>query len=296
MVGIAAGGSVSMMSRSAAWSTSVTKSLRPFARTSRRRHAVDAADDDVAGAARGANAMLSRGCMRAVTADRWRDERAAGMTGRAARIPTCPFASCWSTPSHPGNIGAAARAMKNMGLDRAACWCAPRALSARRGDGARLGRRRRARARARRARACTTPIADCGLVVGTTRAAAAAAVAHRRAARGGAARSSQRRAGATVAVLFGAERTGLTNEELERCHLLITIPADPRLQLAESRDGRAGRRLRALARAPREPRRRAPRARPVPLASARRKWSGSTRTSSRCWTRSTSAIAPAAAT
>ncbi len=30
-----------------------------------------------------------------------------------------------------------------------------------------------------------------------------------------------------VAAVFGAERTGLTNEELDRCHFVVTIPADP---------------------------------------------------------------------
>ncbi len=30
-----------------------------------------------------------------------------------------------------------------------------------------------------------------------------------------------------VALVFGRERTGLTNEELDRCHLLVTIPANP---------------------------------------------------------------------
>ena len=47
-----------------------------------------------------------------------------------------------------------------------------------------------------------------------------------RARRGRAARVA-RHAAAPAAVLFGAERTGLTNEELERAHLLIRIPANP---------------------------------------------------------------------
>jgi tRNA/rRNA methyltransferase len=33
----------------------------------------------------------------------------------------------------------------------------------------------------------------------------------------------------TVAVLFGNEETGLTDEELDFCHLAVTIPASPRL-------------------------------------------------------------------
>ena len=34
-------------------------------------------------------------------------------------------------------------------------------------------------------------------------------------------------ANTTVALLFGREKYGLTNAELERCHLLISIPANP---------------------------------------------------------------------
>jgi len=33
--------------------------------------------------------------------------------------------------------------------------------------------------------------------------------------------------GQEVALLFGRERTGLTNEELGRCHILVNIPSNP---------------------------------------------------------------------
>src|SRR5690606_8368535 len=36
------------------------------------------------------------------------------------------------------------------------------------------------------------------------------------------------RAGGQVALLFGRERTGLTNEELQLCHAAVHIPANPR--------------------------------------------------------------------
>ena len=42
-----------------------------------------------------------------------------------------------------------------------------------------------------------------------------------------AARMLQLSDGADAALLFGRERTGLTNEEVERCHVLIHIPANP---------------------------------------------------------------------
>ncbi len=77
-------------------------------------------------------------------------------------------------------------------------------------------------------------VADCGLVIGTTsrprqhrwrvlepREAAPEIVA---AARGG-----------PVALLFGAERTGLSNDDIEQCQRLLTIPSDdayPSLNLA----------------------------------------------------------------
>ena len=66
-------------------------------------------------------------------------------------------------------------------------------------------------------------VADCGLVVGTTarsRHLPWRTVEPREAAQeiAAASRTSE------VAVLFGAERTGLTNEDLELCQALVTIP------------------------------------------------------------------------
>jgi TrmH family RNA methyltransferase len=42
-----------------------------------------------------------------------------------------------------------------------------------------------------------------------------------------AARLVQESAQGTVAVVFGPEKSGLTNEDLDRCHTLLTIPTDP---------------------------------------------------------------------
>ena len=68
-----------------------------------------------------------------------------------------------------------------------------------------------------------TAIADCGLVVGTTarnRHLSWRIVEPREAALevAAAAQASE------VAILFGAERTGLQNDELQLCHTLLTIP------------------------------------------------------------------------
>lgn len=126
-------------------------------------------------------------------------------------------------PTHPGNIGAVARAMKNMGLRelhlvRPAIF--PHADATARASGA-----DDVLETARVHRHFDEAIADCGLVVGTSsrqrylpwdlhepRECVEQIV---QAARSG-----------NAAIVFGAERTGLTNVELERCNLLLTIPTD----------------------------------------------------------------------
>jgi TrmH family RNA methyltransferase len=136
------------------------------------------------------------------------------------------------TPSHPGNIGAAARAMKNMGLSALVLVRPkqfPDAEATARASGA-----DDVLAAARVVESLGEALAGCGFIAATTarerdqyfrvadvRAAASSIVEH--------ARSSP------AAVVFGAERTGLTNEELEAAHLLLRIPASeayPSLNLA----------------------------------------------------------------
>ena len=125
-------------------------------------------------------------------------------------------------PSHPGNIGAAARAMKNMALDELVLVNPkqfPDAEATARASGA-----DDVLAAARVVPTLAQALAGCGFVAATTsrdrdqyfrtldvRDAAARIVAESR--RG------------PAAVVFGAERTGLTNEELETAHALIRIPA-----------------------------------------------------------------------
>ncbi|HKT32492.1 MAG TPA: RNA methyltransferase [Gammaproteobacteria bacterium] len=127
-------------------------------------------------------------------------------------------------PSHPGNIGAAARAMKTMCLDvlvlvRPARF--PDAEANARASGA-LDVLRQARAVA----TLDEALQGCALVAGTS--------ARRRdlgppplTPRTCAAKLWQTPPGLDVALLFGRERTGLTNEELDRCHFLVHIPANP---------------------------------------------------------------------
>jgi len=135
-------------------------------------------------------------------------------------------------PSHPGNIGAAARAMKNMALGALVLvnpkqFPHPEATARASGADDVL-------AAARVVPSLAQGLAGCGFVAATTSRdrdqyfrvvdvhdAAARIVAEAR-------RSP-------AAVVFGAERTGLTNEDLEAAHVLIRIPASdayPSLNLA----------------------------------------------------------------
>jgi TrmH family RNA methyltransferase len=127
-------------------------------------------------------------------------------------------------PSHPGNIGAVARAMKNMALDQLVLVRPkqfPHSDATARASGA-----DDVLDRARVVDSVQDAIADCGFIAATTsrdrdpnirlvdvREAAARIVSEART--------------APAAVLFGAERTGLTNSDLEAAHALIRIPANP---------------------------------------------------------------------
>jgi tRNA (cytidine32/uridine32-2'-O)-methyltransferase len=127
--------------------------------------------------------------------------------------------------SHPGNVGSAARAMKTMGLE--SLWLvAPERFPATEATVMAAGADDVLQ-HARVVADVRTAVADCGLVVGTTargRHLPWRIVEPREAALeiAAAAQASE------VAVLFGNERAGLENEELEQCHTLLTIPTGPR--------------------------------------------------------------------
>lgn len=124
-------------------------------------------------------------------------------------------------PSHPGNVGAAARAMKNMGLSQLVLvdpqeFPDPRAIWRAAGakdlvDAAQV------------VSSVEEAIADCHLVIGTS--------------------ARERRipwplvnprqcvekiyaepVHSKVAILFGREDSGLTNDELQMCHLHVNVP------------------------------------------------------------------------
>ena len=135
-------------------------------------------------------------------------------------------------PSHPGNIGAVARAMKNMGLEQLVLVGPrqfPHSEAVARASGA-----DDVLARARVVATVAEAVAGCGFVVATTSRARDQyfSVADVRDAAERVLRESQR---GPAAVLFGSERAGLSNEQLEAAHLLIRIPASdsyPSLNLA----------------------------------------------------------------
>jgi tRNA/rRNA methyltransferase len=131
------------------------------------------------------------------------------------------------------NLGAVARALKNFGFDdwvvvapEAQDMAAAKRLAVQAED---------VLARMREASTLDAAIADCAWVVGTTsrqrrgrsrlpvREAARAAV--------------ERSADGTVAFVFGDERSGLTNDELDRCHAasaVLSSAAQPSLNLAQA--------------------------------------------------------------
>ncbi|MCG3766007.1 tRNA (cytosine(32)/uridine(32)-2'-O)-methyltransferase TrmJ [Vibrio cincinnatiensis] len=126
--------------------------------------------------------------------------------------------------SHSGNIGSAARAMKVMGLNQMVlvdpqCEVDAQAIALAAGASD-------IALKATVVKTLDEAVADCVLVVGSS------------------ARSrtlewpmlEPRQCGEkfveegqnhSVAVVFGRERTGLTNEELQRCHYHVCIPANP---------------------------------------------------------------------
>lgn len=126
--------------------------------------------------------------------------------------------------SHPGNIGAVARAMKNMGLSRL-CLVAPRDFPSAEADG------RAVSATDILDAAVVVPsldaaIGDCQFVVGTSareRRIPWPLLDARQCAQRVAVASSQEQ----VAVLFGREDRGLTNDELQVCNLHLHIPTSP---------------------------------------------------------------------
>jgi len=126
---------------------------------------------------------------------------------------------------HPGNIGAAARALKTMGLARLVLVAPEKPLDEvafRRSAGAEdvLGD---APVFATLAEA----VADCRLVLGCTARSRRVQLEELLPEAGGQRAVAKAVEPAEVAFVFGRERTGLTNDELQLCHAAVHIPSDP---------------------------------------------------------------------
>jgi tRNA (cytidine32/uridine32-2'-O)-methyltransferase len=124
--------------------------------------------------------------------------------------------------THPGNIGGVARAMKNMGISDL-CLVEPKSFPHPDAD-ARASGATDILEKARVVSTLDEALADCGLIFGTS--------ARERHIpwplvnpRELAAIATPLEGKARVAILFGREDRGLTNEELQRCHHHVHIPA-----------------------------------------------------------------------
>lgn len=127
--------------------------------------------------------------------------------------------------SHPGNIGATARAMKTMGLSRLTLvqpHAFPSEVAEARASGA-----TDVLTEAQVVSTLDEALVGCSLVLGTSarerhipwpllNPREAAQTLYERVEQGG-----------TVALVFGREHAGLTNDELQKCHYHVHIPSDP---------------------------------------------------------------------
>lgn len=126
--------------------------------------------------------------------------------------------------SHPGNIGASARAMKNMGLEQLVL-VQPKEFP----SGVAVGRAASAVNLLEQAQVVDSlgeAIADCGLVIGASarsRSIPWPLLTPEQCARRVLAETGRHR----IALVFGREDTGLSNEELQLCHYHVRIPANP---------------------------------------------------------------------
>jgi tRNA (cytidine32/uridine32-2'-O)-methyltransferase len=149
------------------------------------------------------------------------------MNQSTASIPPAPqtIRFVLARTSHPGNIGSAARAIKTMGLSRLVLVAPERyphpeadALAAGADDvlASAVVHDRLAEA-----------VADCRLVLGCTARSRRIALPEQGPREAAAALLAEAGAGVEVALVFGRERTGLENDELQLCHGAVHIPSNP---------------------------------------------------------------------
>jgi len=155
------------------------------------------------------------------------------MAGMAAPLPPLPLRLVLLRPRFPENVGAVARAMKNFSLSQWALvdpqvedWEGARRMAVQAGE---------LLDAAVRAPSLEEAVADCVWVVGTS---SRHVEGKRRISPEELATEAVRRASeGPVAIVFGDERSGLTNLEVQRCHALSAIPTSseqPSVNLAQS--------------------------------------------------------------
>jgi TrmH family RNA methyltransferase len=122
---------------------------------------------------------------------------------------------------NPLNIGAAARAMSNFGFNhlRVVNPYEPAFREARSAVGA-----ARLLAAAEEYKSVSEAVADCTLAVGATAVGSRELQHPVRRLEQGAPLIRKRLAGSPVALLFGSEKRGLSNEDLSHCHWLLRVP------------------------------------------------------------------------
>lgn len=129
-----------------------------------------------------------------------------------------------SRTTHPGNIGASARALKNMGFSQ--LYLVSTANPMHSDALARASGAEDILQSATQVSTLTEAIADCHVVLGTsarTRSLSCPLITAKEAA----IKSTSLAQHNNIAFLFGQERTGLTNEELALCHYHVYIPCNP---------------------------------------------------------------------
>jgi tRNA (cytidine32/uridine32-2'-O)-methyltransferase len=126
---------------------------------------------------------------------------------------------------HPGNIGSAARAIKTMGLSQLVL-VEPERYPHREADALAAGADD-VLANAAVFGSLAEAVADCRLVLGCTARDRRIALRQYTPREAAAQAAGTAREAGEVALLFGRERTGLSNEELQLCHAAVHIPANP---------------------------------------------------------------------
>jgi tRNA (cytidine32/uridine32-2'-O)-methyltransferase len=128
--------------------------------------------------------------------------------------------------THPGNIGASARAMKTMALSRLRLVAPPAGFPSAEVS-ARAAGAGDVLADARVFGTLAEAIADCNVVLATSARVRGIPWPEYTPREAAVRVLDAARAGTEVAIVFGREQSGLSNEELALCHAMIRIPASP---------------------------------------------------------------------